>query len=290
VNETTTPLLYDTHMHTPLCRHATGHPEEYAQIAIARGFGGIIFTCHNPLPGGLSQGARMYPEQFSDYLDLIRSTTEAFAGRLDVRLGIEADFLPGWEGLEEFLRRQLSENPFHYVIGSVHPHIKEYIDLHDKGDPVQFQKTYFSHLAEAAESGLFDTISHPDLVKNCSPKNWDLPRVLDHVRRCLDRIAATGVAMELNTSGMLKVIPEFNPSGAILAEMRARGIPVVLGSDSHVPGRIGERFEEAMDLLAGLGYAQVSFFLDRKRRDVPIAEARASLKPLPAKGDAGGAR
>jgi histidinol-phosphatase (PHP family) len=272
------PLMYDTHMHTPLCRHATGEPEEYAEAALRRGFAGIIFTCHNPLPGGLSQGARMYPEQFPEYVQLVRRAAEAFRGRLDVRLGIEADFLPGWDGLVEFTRRQLSETPFHYVIGSVHPHIREYIALHDGGDPVAFQKTYFTHLAEAAESGLFDTISHPDLVKNCYPKDWELPRVMDHVKGCLDRIAATGVAMELNTSGMLKVIPEFNPSCGILAEMRVRGIPVVLGSDSHVPGRVGDRFEEAMDVLAGVGYEKVSFFLDRKRRDVPIDRAKASLR------------
>ena len=59
--------------------------------------------------------------------------------------------------------------------------------------------------------------------------------------------------------------------------MRVRGIPVVLGSDSHVPGRVADRFEEAMDVLEGVGYRKVSFFLDRKRRDVGIGEARASL-------------
>ena len=30
------PLLYQTHMHTPLCHHAVGLPEDYAAVAFER--------------------------------------------------------------------------------------------------------------------------------------------------------------------------------------------------------------------------------------------------------------
>ena len=46
----TEPLLYESHCHTPLCKHAFGEPEEYAAMALRRGLKGIIFTCHCPLP------------------------------------------------------------------------------------------------------------------------------------------------------------------------------------------------------------------------------------------------
>ena len=52
------PLLYESHSHTPLCKHARGEPEEYAAVAEARGLKGIIFTCHCPLPDGISHGFR----------------------------------------------------------------------------------------------------------------------------------------------------------------------------------------------------------------------------------------
>ena len=29
------PLYYDSHMHTPLCKHAHGEPEEYAETALS---------------------------------------------------------------------------------------------------------------------------------------------------------------------------------------------------------------------------------------------------------------
>ena len=104
-----------------------------------------------------------------------------------------------------------------------------------------------------------------------------MDRLLDDVRRSLDRIAATGVAMELNTSGLHKRIREMNPNSTILAEMRLRDIPVVIGSDAHDPGRVAADFLPGLDLLAAAGYAQISFFLDRQRHDVSLETARASL-------------
>ena len=41
--------------------------------------------------------------------------------------------------------------------------------------------------------------------------------------------------MELNTSGMYKVVAEMNPFRDMLREMRRRSIPVVIGSDAHEP-------------------------------------------------------
>lgn len=46
-------------MHTPLCKHAIGEPEEYAETAIQRGLKGIIFTCHSPMPDGWWSQVRM---------------------------------------------------------------------------------------------------------------------------------------------------------------------------------------------------------------------------------------
>ncbi len=98
-----------------------------------------------------------------------------------------------------------------------------------------------------------------------------------HIERALDRIAATGVAMELNTSGMLKTLPEMNPSPSQLLLMRERNIPVVIGADAHVPQRVGDGYVEALHLLLNAGYSEVSFFIDRQRQSVPIEVALESL-------------
>ena len=100
--------------------------------------------------------------------------------------------------------------------------------------------------------------------------DWQPPRIMDDIRHSLDRVAATGLAMELNTSGANKLIAEMNPFPGMLVEMAERQIPVCIGADAHEPGRVADRFGEAIRLLESCGYAQVSFFLERKRHDVSI--------------------
>ncbi len=273
----TEPLLYETHSHTPLCKHAVGEPIEYAAVAQQRGLKGLIVTCHNPMPGDFSPHTRMHVDQFIDYLNLIDQARRHWADDIDVQLGLEVDFFPGYE---QWLASQLRTPLFQYVIGSVHPQLDEFRDRYWQGDAVAFQRIYFELLADAAESQLFDCLAHPDLVKNEVADQWQPAAIMDDICRALDRIAATGVAMELNTSGANKVIQEMNPFPQMLVEMRRRDIPVVIGGDAHRPERVGDRFEDALDLLEECGYSHVSYYLERRRHDVPITAARASLRPL----------
>jgi len=270
------PILYESHSHTPLCKHADGVPAEYAAQAEARGLRGLILTCHCPLPDGISANVRMSPDQYEAYVDMVAATREAYAGRLDVRLGLESDYYPG---VEPWLEKLHARHPLHHVLGSVHPQVPDYKDVYFKGDWFAYQQTYFDHLARAAETGLYDTLAHPDLIKNEEPQEWDLARIQPFIESSLDRIAATGVAMELNTSGRYKVIPEFNPNPTMLGLMHDRGIPVVLGADAHIPDRVAEGYEDAMQTLLAAGYTEINFFLDRQRQTVAISDALASLIP-----------
>lgn len=271
------PLLYESHCHTPLCKHAFGEPREYAMRAHKRGFKGITFTCHCPLPGGFSAGVRMAPEQYPDYVALIAETREEFAGRLDVRLGLESDYYPG---VETWLEELHAKEPLSHVLGSIHYQVKDYRRLFYTGDTESYQELYFDHLALSAESGLFDTLAHPDLIKNEDPGAWNFARLESIIARSLDRIAATGVAMELNTSGVLKVLPEMNPSPQQLAMMCERGIPVVIGADAHVPERVGDGYETALRLLESVGYRSVRYYVDRIPVDLSIDAALNSLVPF----------
>lgn len=268
-------LVYETHMHTPLCRHAEGEPAEYAAEAVRKGLKGITVTCHAPLPDGYSPGVRMYREQWAEYVDLVEETRETFDGKLDVLLGVESDFMPG---LEPWLEELHARNDLHYVIGSVHPQTGEYQDRYFHGDWKAFQRQYFTSLAEAAETGLFDSISHPDLVKNLAPEEYEYEDLLDIIRASLDRIAETGVAMELNTSGLLKTVPEMNPSLPMLVEMRERDIPVVVGADAHLPSRVAADYPQAYLMLEEAGYTRVRMFKNRKPMDLSLSGARESLR------------
>lgn len=267
-------ILFESHSHTPLCNHAEGEPGEYAAVAEQRGLKGLIVTCHNPMPNRFSHHVRMREDQFEEYVELVAKTTEQWAGRVDVRLGLEADY---FEGFESYLEKQLSSADFHFVLGSVHPQIPEFREKYWQEDEVEVQRTYFRLLAKSAESKLFDSLAHPDLVKNHTAKVWNPDAILDDIRASLDRIAATGVAMELNTSGINKTIAEMNPFPVMLAEIAQRDIPITLGADAHQPERVADGYETALELLAKCGFSHVSYFTERKRTEVLISDALASL-------------
>ena len=106
----------------------------------------------------------------------------------------------------------------------------------------------------AAESKLFDALSHPDLVKNCYPRRWNVAKIMDHI--CLlawTALQSPAARWKLNTSGLNKDIQEMNPGPEILAEIQKRNIPMVIGADAHTPIRVAADFETGLDLLRDVG-------------------------------------
>ena len=272
------PNMYDSHMHTTLCKHARGPLSDYAAQAERKGLRGITVTCHSPMPFGWNPKVRMTAREFPQYLDMVAQVRDEYAGRVDVRLGLESDYLPGMEWWLEDLH---SRADFSYILGSVHPQTDEYRAMYLEGSTrLEYEKSYFENLANAAESGLFDCLSHPDIVKIVHPSQYNVAEHMNTIRRALDRIARAGTAMELNTSGLNKPYREMNPGPEMLREMALRGIPAVLGSDSHDAHRVGADFEKALALLGDAGYDSVSYFIERRRYDLAISDVfMAELQP-----------
>lgn len=268
-------LFYDSHMHTPLCKHAWGEPEEYAAQALKSGLKGIIFTCHCPMPDGFWPTVRMSDSEFDTYVSMVQRTAQAYKGKLDVCLGLESEFFPGHEKWIENLHKRAD---FDYILGAVHWQSKDYLAKYETGTIENFRRTYFEHLAQSAETGLYDCVAHPDLVKNYHPDSWCFAIIKNTVSTVLDRIAKTGVAMELNTSGLNKSYSEMNPGNEMLRMMAERKIPVVLGSDSHKPVRVGEHFITALNNLSDAGYEEISYFKKRQRIDLRISDVLASIR------------
>ncbi|MBL8993018.1 MAG: PHP domain-containing protein, partial [Spirochaetia bacterium] len=106
-------ILYETHSHTPLCKHAVGEPEAYAEACERRGLAGIVFTCHSPMPNGFSSSVRMSIHEFDTYVAMVDRARREWAGRIDVRLGLESDFFPG---MEAWLEKLHAMAPFHHIL------------------------------------------------------------------------------------------------------------------------------------------------------------------------------
>ncbi len=194
----------------------------------------------------------------------------------DLRLGIEADFVPG---AEDRMANLLEARDFDYVIGSVHFVRDHAVDMDDYGiwkhgrSAEEIWQRYFETLGEAARSGLFDVLAHPDLVKVWGgerPQPDGDPR--RYYELAIDGIAESGIAVEVSTAGLRKRAGELYPARALLEMCLEAGAPVALSSDAHRPEDVGADYPRALELLDELGVGELSVFERRVRRSEPIGE------------------
>jgi histidinol-phosphatase (PHP family) len=185
---------------------------------------------------------------------------------LPVKLGLEVDYV---SGREDETRELLAHYPWDYLLGSLHYIGSLGVDdeprLVDAVGVEEAWRLYFETLAAAARSGLFDSLSHPDLVKifGARAASFDYEPVVA-------AIADSGVAVEVSTAGLHKPVHELYPHPEFLAACRALDVPVTLASDAHTPDVVGRDFDRALELLRSAGYDTVTVFEQRRARQEPL--------------------
>jgi histidinol-phosphatase (PHP family) len=282
------PMLTDYHLHlrsddldATAAQHFTAaNVERYRKVASERGivelgvsehvyrFGQALDVWQHPLWRECAH------DDLDDYCRFVREET-------DLRLGIEADFVPG---AEDRIANLLGAHDFDYVVGSVH-FLRDYsLDTDDysvwdsnpthRRSAEEIWREYFLTLGESARSGLFDILAHPDLVKVWGPTHPERPLPEGDLRRyyelALDGIAESGIAVEVSTAGLRKRVQEIYPAPAFLRMCLEAGAPVALSSDAHSPEDVGADYDQALELLDGLGVGELCVFEHRERRLEPI--------------------
>ena len=218
------------------------------------------------------------------YVEFVRQTP--------LRLGIECDFVPG----SEDRIANLLERDFDYVIGSIHflgdqgaVDDRRYDIWESIGDPDELWSTYFRWQAELVRSGLFDIVSHPDLVKmwgDDRPRPERDPRF--HYEPLVEAIADTGIAVEVSTAGLRKPIGEIYPSQPLIEMCVQAGADFALSSDAHAPDQVGFGYDQALELLSDLGVERICVFDGRQRRLEPLGRPGDGAGRVSSSGEAGG--
>jgi histidinol-phosphatase (PHP family) len=200
------------------------------------------------------------------YVDFVRTTP--------LRLGLEMDYVPG---REDRIANLLEARDFDYVLGSVHFVGDRAVDHEGwdaweaRGDPDAVWRQYFETLAEAARSGLFDILAHPDLVKV-----WGRARPLPdrdprfYYEAAVAAIHEAGIAVEVSTAGLRKPVEEIYPAPEFAAMCVEAGAPFALSSDAHLPEDVGHGYERAVEALRDWGVGEIAVFEHRHRRLEPV--------------------
>ena len=215
-------------------------------------------------------GHPFWEEQAQDdldaYCDFVRSTA--------LRLGLEVDFVPGAEDRTQNL---IDDCGLDYVIGSVHFVGDRAVDhggwdiWSEVPDPDAVWRRYFETVGEAARSGLFDVIAHPDLVKMWGDARPQPDRDLRfYYEPAVEAIAESGVAVEVSTAGLRKPVGEIYPAPAFAAMCLEAGVPFALSSDAHNPGDVGYAYERAVSEMRAWGIEDIAVFAGRARRMEPL--------------------
>lgn len=267
-------MLVDYHLHTYFCGHAQGKLEEYIKVAKEKGLAEIGFADHLPLyflpEKERDRELAMNPEELSLYFQKVKQIQNCYPG-LPIKLGLEADFIPG---KEQELADILSQWKLDYVLGSVHFigdwgfDQSRYLSEFQKREINQVYRQYFHLVQEASLSGEFDILSHLDLIKkfNFHPTE-DITNLL---RETVATIRKADVCVEINTSGLRKPVGEIYPDRQLLALCYEYGVPITLGSDAHQPEEVGKDFDQAVRLAQEVGYRELVVFTRRQKQVLPL--------------------
>jgi histidinol-phosphatase (PHP family) len=259
-------MIADYHIHTRLCRHATGEPREYVERAAELGMTEMGFADHLPFLGGwqprhdLADDWSMREDELDEYVALVQDLAGEYAGDVRVLLGVEADFIPE---TVELTAGVLEQYPFDYVIGSVHivgdRFGFDHPDMAGRLEGYGIDRIHRETLQltrQLAESGLFDVAGHLDHAKKFG-RPVDDEEVAAAAGEALRAVRSAGMIMELNTAGLRKPVGDTYPGSRLLAGARELGIPLVFGSDAHRPGDVGHGFDRAAELARAAGYSAV---------------------------------
>lgn len=277
-------MLTDYHTHLrPDDRHATAEQYfteanvvRYVEVARRSGIGELGFAEHvHRFRQALDIWRHpFWVENAVDDLDEYCAFIGAMKGSGHrVKLGLELDWIVG---REDRLVDLIERYEWDFIVGSVHFIADDAVDHADydvwQGRAAEdVWERYFITLGDAAASGLFDVIAHPDLVKIWGAQR-PLPRgdLRRYYELAMPGIEAANVAIEVSTAGLRKPVGEIYPAKQFLELCLATGSPVALSSDAHVPEEVGYGYADAVRYLKDLGVERLSTFADRSREEVEL--------------------
>lgn len=268
-------MRIDYHTHNVRCGHAVGTLPEYIESAIEKGMEEIGLSDHMPLlhvdPATYYPEMAMPMEELPRYVEECLTLKERYKDRIKVRVGLEGDFIEGWE---EPISRIIEAYPWDYVIGSVHFlgtwDITDFRQVHNwEGKrAIDVYERYYDAVRKAAATGLYDYIGHIDAIKRFGFRPEEDVSALEDA--ALETVAKHGLAIELNAAGIHTAAKEMYPSIRMLERANAHHIPVTFGSDAHHPSKVGQKGAEAQTMLKNVGYSQLATFEGRRRTLIPF--------------------
>ena len=263
-------IQQDFHMHCRFSTDSEAAPEAMCEAAVARGLTEICFTDHQDLGFDDPGWFRFDPAPYFRELEAVK---RAFAGRLQVRIGVEIGLVPDDPRLAREAEALARDWPWEFIIGCTHlipVRIGGQLCHVDPADPADLRRSWYHFgngkdlmtvyydtvLKNLEQFDFYDTVGHIDYMSRYIPRDLAPYRYEDHeaqIERILLAAIRKGVAVEVNTGGLYKGMGLTNPEERIIRRYLALGgRRLTWGSDAHRPEQVGYGFETLPDYLAEL--------------------------------------
>ena len=226
-------MLKNYHTHTYRCHHALNTDEEYVQTAVECGFSVLGFSDHAPYiyPDGYVSDYKMTPGEAPEYCESILSLKEKYKDKIDVKLGLEAEYYPElFSNTLDFWRSL----PFDYIILGQHFAGQEYEigeGRMNSGKPSDSEEKlikYTDLVVDAVKTGIFTYVCHPDLINYTGSDREAFRR---EMRRIAVAAKEEGVPLEINLLGIRG--GRHYPCEDFLRILGEEGTPAIIGFDAH---------------------------------------------------------
>ncbi len=245
----------------------------YAQTAIKRGLAEICFLDHLTLNNS-GKALSMTIDEVPLYFQAARIIKDKYAGKLEVKTGLEMDFHPQ---LTDVLYEVSSRYAFDVIGSSVHFVGDINIVSHASAwkletlDPDHLYEGYLSMLTQMLDYDYFDVVCHLDLVKKfIRPPTRSFAK---EFRDILSIIKQKRLTVEINTSGYIHPVADLYPSADLIGLCAKMDIPITLGSDAHRPGSVGQSYDRVLPIIRSAGYNHLSSFTHRKPYPIETSSA-----------------
>lgn len=275
--------LTNYHSHSLYCDGRAGM-EDFVRFALSEGFTSYGFSSHAPL--SFSTAWTMEWDCMDDYLAEFRRLKEKYAGRIELYVGLEIDYLNEESNPSIVRFRKL---PLDYRIGSVHllyndkgevvdidvpaDVFRQIVDREFGGDLERVVRLYYARLRRMLELGGFDIVGHADKMHyNAAcyrPGLLDEPWYDGLVRDYLAEIARRGYQVEINTKAYHS-LGTFFPNERYFSYLHSLGVRVQVNSDSHYPELINSGRPEALEALKRAGYKAVMELYGGEWKEMPL--------------------
>lgn len=269
------PNLTNYHTHNVYC-DGDSSIEAMVQAAYESGLEAIGISSHSPIAFDTWWSLKL--EKLPDYVAEVRQVRERYAGKIDVALGLELDYLAGHEA---FYQEHYVPLGLDYMIGSVHFVDKDLqgkdwmvdstaedfaygVEHYWKGNVRALIERYYELVRQACRVPGVAIMGHFDRIKKWNDGQRyfreDEAWYVDAIETTLAAFKQANVIVELNTAYGLRPIEECYPSPWILRRCVEEGIPLQINSDAHSPSQITGSFDQAVRLLLSLGCREVMRF------------------------------